>query len=257
MLHTAHKTGAFEKLAEAQFYANRSMPRLHKSSLALEPVMLKSGLFRPGNGERCRFDDYVDVKAHGSHVIQFRGEELRQDDERVLVSLLKLRSGSAVDGVIKLRPRAFCRALGWASSGESTSKLRSSLVRLQLARVRIHYADGGISLYSLVSDAHLVGSEWQVWLSPRLGQMFDRSVTYLDMHARLSMRDGLESWLYGFLKADACWAPFCLADLRDMSLPSYELKEFNRHARRALDSLCAKGQIKGYELANGKLTVKK
>jgi hypothetical protein len=192
-----------ESLQERAFYAEKAVPKLYKSSFALEPAMLKSALFRPAAGTRAVFEQYTEVAVHGSHGMEYRGEELRQDDERVLMALLKLRAGELVTAEARFVPRKFCReVLEWADSSDSVAKLKASIKRLHDARVRITYADGGENLYSFVSDAELHGDEWKVWLSPRLAQMFERSCTYVDMKTRLSLKDGLASWLYGFIKAD-------------------------------------------------------
>lgn len=250
------KQDRYETAAEVSFYAQRSIPKLHKSSFALEPVMFKSALFRPGTGQRAVFDTYTALPSHGGQV-EFQGEELRQDDERVLMALLKLRSGEVVTDVLKLTPRTFCRDIGWADSSDSTAKLQACLERLQKARIRVKYADGGLSLYSLVSDAHMVGGDWVVWLSPRLVQMFERSVTYINMDARLGMKDGFESWLYGFIKADMCAAPFELDSLRQMSLDGYAPNDFVKQVKKSLESMKGAGLITTYAVNKGRLTVKK
>lgn len=252
------KSQTFDSPAEAAFYAEKTLPKLHKSTLALEPVMLKSALFRPAAGERQVFEQFVAVSTHGANKIQFSGEELRQDDERVLMALLKLRSGQTVDGVMTFVPRAFCRELGWADSGDSVAKLKASLSRLWIARVRIDYASGGTSLYSFVSDIDFNAGSWSVWLSPRLAAMFERHVTYLNVDERLAMKDGLMSWAYGFVRADACLAPFDLEELRLLAgQPGWEQKYFNRHFKAALEELRTLGVIKGFVMSGKRLVITK
>jgi hypothetical protein len=245
--------------AERAHEAARTIPKLHKASLAFEPVMLKSALFRPASGARATFAAYTAIRAHGSHKVEYQGEELRQDDLRVLLMLLKQRSGERVDHVQQFVPRTFCReVLAWADSSDSVAKLRSCIERLHGARVRVTYADGGIGLYSFVSDADLAGERWSVWLSERLAAMFERATTYIPREDRLALRDGLVSWLFGFIKADACFAPFSLADLRDLSgSNSYEQKAFNRVLKAALEQLRTAGLIEGFEVAAGKVRVRK
>lgn len=251
----AHKPA----LPEKAFEAERTLPKLHKNSLAFEPVMLKSALFRPGSGARTTYADYSLIRAHGPHRIEYLGEELRQDDLRVLLVLLKARSGQRVDGVQQFVPRTFCRdALGWADSGESVSKLRACIIRLHSARVRVTYATKGLGLYSFISDADLTGEKWSVWLSERLATMFEGATTYIPQPERLALRDGFVSWLYGFVKADACLTAFSAADLREWSgCTSYEQKAFNRHLRAGLDQLRQAGLIQGYEMSAGSVRIRK
>lgn len=220
--------------------------------------MLKSALFRPITGPRAAHLSYTPIRAQGGHKIEFNGEELRQDNERLLMALLKLRSGMTVDGVQEFVPRTFCReAPGWADSRDSVSKLKASLVRLQTARVRVEYSDGGKGYYSFVSDVDFRVDAWNVWLSPRLVTRFDWFPTYLSMTNRLALKDGVVSRLYGFIKADACFAPFSLGDLREVAGSPYNQKDFNRQIKGALDLLEAEGLIRSFEVPGGKLKVNK
>jgi hypothetical protein len=246
-------------LAERRDDGERSVPKLHKNTLAFEPVMLKSALFRPASGARAMFATYTAIRSHGAHLVEYQGEELRQDDLRVLLVLLKERSGQRVDNVQVFVPRTFCReVLNWADSSDSVAKLRACIERLHGGRVRISYADGGLGLYSFVFDAHLAGEKWSVWLSERLATMFERSTTYIPQGERQALRDGLVSWLFGFVKADACFAPFSLAELRDLSgSTSYVQKAFNRILKAALEQLQAADLIDGFELTAGKVRIRK
>lgn len=247
-----------ESPAERAFYAGKAVPKLHKDTFAFEPVMLKSALFRPITGPRATYSAYTPVRTHGAHKIEFKGEELRQDDERLLMALIKLRAGATVDGVQEFVPRTFCRdMLEWADSGDSVAKLRASLVRLQTARVHVEYADGGEGFYSFVSDIDMRADTWSVWLSPRLASMFDRFPTYLSMKNRLALKDGITSWLYGFLKADACFAPFNLAELREVAGSTYEQKNFNRQIKNAMELLKGEGLVKGFGIKAGQLEIAK
>ena len=239
------------------------IPKLNTNSLAFEPVMLKSALFRAGTGARESFLEYKNIKTHGAHRVEYKGEELRQDDLRVLLMLLKLNAGQQL-GEAKdfqeIGARAFCRELGkgWSDSGVSVAKLRGCIARLQDARVRVHYAGGGLGMYSFISDAETVGERWRVWLSVRHCEMFKRSVTYLPQADRLALPDGLASWLLGFIKADACYVGFKLCELRELAgYTSYVQKDFNRTIRAALDVLKFSGLIDDYSIEDKKLTVRK
>jgi hypothetical protein len=237
------------------------LKKLYKDSLSFEPVMLKSALFRPASGARVTYKEYVEVPSHGTSKVLFCGEELRQDDQRVLLMLLKARAGEEITNVQQFVPRSFVRdVLGWADSGDSVAKLKACIVRLQAARVRVEYADGGLGLYSFVSDAVMSKNDeqWSVWLSKHLVDMFKRHPTYIPQAMRLSLRDGLTSWMLGFIKADACLAPFETADIRAWSASTrYEQKDFNRHMKAALEQLIAAGVVVSYELKGASIKIKK
>lgn len=249
------RTAYDEKIYEAE----RKVPQMHSNTMIFEAGLLKSALFRPGKGARAVHKDYVRVPAHGSAVIEFKGEELRQDDARLLLALLKLRSGKSIDGAITFVPRKFCReVLGWADSGDSVAKLKASLVRLQDARVKVSQGGGWQDYYSFVSDLSFSDDGWGVWLSARLMAVFGKTQTFVKFNERMSMLDGLGSWMYCFLKADACFAPFELEALRAWAgMEGYEQKEFNRQLKKVLEALVELAVIKEYAMEKGKLKARK
>jgi hypothetical protein len=254
---TVDETETFE---ERTYYANKTLPKLYANSFALATAMLKSNLFRPGSGTRMVFSDYTKLNVTGGWTLEYKGEELRQDDQRLLLALIKLRSGQVVSNVITFIPRTFCHCedtLNWADSSDSTEKLYACIKRLHDARVRLIRDDGIEYLYSFISDAVLEKESWSVTLSQTMAEMFDSQVTYIQVDRRLAMKDGLLAWIYGFIKADACHAPIDLHSLRALAGSTYTQKDFNRHLKKALESLVAVEVIREFKIARSKLTVKK
>lgn len=252
-----------ESFDESAFHGSKKLPALkplYKDSLALQPVMLKSALFRPASGARVTHLQPTVIPSH-SHRVLFTGEELRQDDQRVLLMLLKQRLGQEIDNVLTFVPRVFVReVLGWADSSDSVAKLRACIDRLQTARVRIEYAVGGHDDYSFITDTRIdaKGHSWSIWLSTRLVAMFKHAPTYLPMAERLALRDGMDSWLYGFVKADACLTPFLLSDMRDWSgRTNYEQKNFNRELKADLERMCEHKVIASYAFNKKKVMIYK
>lgn len=247
-----------ETFAERVADAELTVP--NNGSFALAPAMLKSNLFRPAAGPRSDFTEYTKMTATQGWMIEYKGEELRQDDLRVILALIKERRNDLISNVISFVPRTFCRdaeTLNWADSSDSVEKLRASLKRLHDARLRMVRADGVEYLYSFVSQVEFKKDQWNVWLSPSLAEMFKSHVTYLSVSKRLAMKDGLLSWVYGCIKADACQAPFDLHALRDLAGSTYEQKDFNKQLKKCLETLQADGLIKGFVMGTGRLTVKK
>ncbi|MDN2702040.1 hypothetical protein O0881_08545 [Janthinobacterium sp. SUN100] len=248
--------GQVESLEEKRFYAEKSLPKFYKGTLAFEPILLKSNLFGHGSGARAVSDVFRSVAVYGNTKIEFKGEELRQDDLRVLLALLRRRAGVRVDGAIEFLPRAFCREdLGWADSGESVNKLEDAVLRLADARARVYYEKGMLAM-SFISDARLakVGG-WSIWLSGLLAPIFERNLTFLKARERLGMKDGLGTWLYGFIKADSCLFEFNLEKMRLASGSTYVQKEFNRAVSKALAGFEADGIVASFAVAKGKLKV--
>lgn len=254
---TVDETETFD---ERKHYADITLPKLYANSFALATAMFKSNLFRPGSGPRIVFSDYTKLNVAGGWTLNYKGEELRQDDQRVLLALLKLRSGDVVTNVITVVPRTFCRCedtLNWADSGDSKEKLYACIKRLCDARVQLIRDDGVEYLYSFISDATLEKDSWSISLSKTMAEMFKSQVTYIQLDKRLAMKDGLLAWMYGFIKADACHAPIDLRSLRALVGSTYTQKEFNRSLKKVLESLVAVEVIREFKIAGSKLTVKK
>lgn len=251
---------ARERIAEAKHYAERSLPRLYKNSFALSSAFLRSALFSAAcKPPRLTHSAFIELKTAGDVQVWFKGEELRQDDERILLTLLKLRAGRTVDGVIEIpSPRRFCvDVLEWPDSSDGPAKLKASLLRLKDAQVRVT-KPGSEQHYSFVSDLSFDSKAgWTVWLSQRLVQMFDDRVTYLSMEERLAVKDGLVSWLLGFIKSDACFVAFPLALLRELSGSRQEQKQFNEDARKAFLKLQQLGLLDSYSIERGAVRIRK
>lgn len=235
-----------------------------KTSLAFVPVILRSNLFGHGSGTRAIFENYSDVAVYGNTRIEFKGEELRQDDLRVLLALLRRRSGKVVGDAITITARTFCREdLGWSDGGPSADKLKAAVLRLADARARIHY-EKGMTAMSFISDVTIPEEgDWTIWLSDVLAPILNESFTYLNASERLSMKDGLGSWLYGFIKSqwgfvksDCGMIEFDREKLRVASGSGYVVKAFNRAVVDCLETFKEKGIIADFAVRKGILAVR-
>lgn len=241
-------------------FAEGFLPLTPKDALAFGTPLFKSALFKAKKGSRAMYLKEVQVPGHPGVGVYYTGEELQQDDLRVLLTLVQLREGQLATRAIKITPRAFCAQMGRAANSDSVRTLAASLTRLQAARVRVvNSKTGAVSLYSFVSDVDMQErGQWTVWLSERLAELMQGQLTYLDKETRLGMSDGLDSWTYQLVMSDACFAPFLLADLREWSgMDTYTQAEFNRHFKQRLEKLKKMGVIEAAMYRNGKVLIKK
>lgn len=235
------------------------IPKMHRDTLMFAPALLKSALFKASKGSRLVHEKEVEVPTHNKRVrLFYTGEELQQDDLRVLLMLIKMREGSLATRVLHFSPREFCIAMGRADSSSSVQVLRGSLKRLQRARVRLVTLEKE-ALYSFVSDVEFERGRWSVWLSERVATMLaDSTFTCMVKAVRFAAKDGLESWLYSFVKADACFVPFKLADMQEWTgLTGYAGKEFARVLKKELSGLVESGEIDSFDIKDGKVRITK
>lgn len=256
----------FKERKAAHAYA---VPRLARDSLPLSPFILKSSLFSAASkGPRVNFETYVELAAPRGYKVEFRGEELRQNDRMVLLALIKARSvgrtkllnSLAIDLPIKFAPRQFCvKQLGWPDNSDSTKKLAACIDRLTGASVRIYGERFGRHDYSFVSYAAMSPREWKVRLSRDLATMFSRPVTYLKQSI-VSDLHGLDSWLYGYVSAERCDDVDGISRkyLRSLcGLTGYSQNEFNRRLKLALHKLQGLTVITGFKSSGDRLDINK
>jgi hypothetical protein len=246
--------------AEKADDAARSFPGLYRRDYA-SPTDFLGSTFRPAIGRRALYGDFTVIECSPSHRVEFMGEELRQDDLTVLLALVKLRQGQLPAPVVIEKPRCFVRdVLGWPDAGTSVQKLIASIERLFIARLRIRNANG-TQLVSFVSDAKLpiAGKDGtlEVVLSPRLVDAYKGRLTYLRAEQRDSLKEGLETWLFGIVQSQPCTEPFSLSKLKEAARSTAEQREFNRSLRRALQSLVEVGAVESYEMRKASLRVKR
>lgn len=241
--------------AKADVAATLVMPELYTRDTAFSTALLKSALFRSTErGARRTLRNAVIASAAGDEVT-YSGEELRQDDQAVLLVFIKACAGELISSELRFSPRALVREeLGWPDKGASVERLGECLQRLKAARITIKYAKGGEGTLSFVSDYDMKPGQWSVWLAPRLLGLFAKQTTYLNVEARRGLT-GLTSWLFGFVNADSCRETFSVADMHSWSGSPSEGRVFARALRDSLAELKAAGVVESFDIKRDRLRI--
>lgn len=154
------------------------------------------------------------VPAYGKTKIEFKGEELRQDDLRVFNTLIRMglegRAGPQLNSI----PENFHTKL-WAgvTVGAASKSLRIRYCGYTMRKV-------GCTTYmrrakkevfqgiSFITEFTMEKGEWSIQLSPSLVTLLTGWYrSFMKASERMSMKDGLGSWLYGVIKLiHANWA---------------------------------------------------
>ena len=241
-----------------------AVPDMHTNSLQFVQSLLKTGLFSTATGPRKFFQAFTPIPSSGSVAVEYRGIELRQDDQRVLLVLLKAKAGSSVAGPLEFNLRTFARdELGWADSSDSVSKLRGCLDRMMTSNLHVKYAYSADAQkreprpmegwYNFVATVEIWGGACRVTLNPNITALFAHSQTYLDIRTRRQLGDGLKSWLWAYISADPCQNPLPVQALQAQSCKEgYAPKEFNRCLRVALADLKELGLVTDFYFVNMK-----
>ncbi len=248
-------------IAEArESFAKGVAARTHSSVLLAPTVLTQGSLFRCGTGPRAVYTEETLLESNaGQLVYQEAGEELRQDDQRVVLALMKLAEGKRAEADIEFNMRSFVvNELGKADSSTSVASLKASLIRLQKARLHVVALDFD-GYYSLVSNVTFAKGECIVNISKKAYELMGQSqLASLNKETRLAMKDGIESWLYTFIRGNACLCTFQQERMQEIcGLTSYESKEFARLLRKTLTGLQAQEIIRGFTLVGGTLKIKR
>jgi len=140
----------------------------------------------------------------GGGKVLYIGEELRQDDETVWMQLVQISKESRTEW-IEFTPYSFVKSVGWTICGASYERLLTSIRRLSAAGIEVYSQrfDRGLKTQLIRSYEYSEGSDrpWRVKMFDKddpLLFMFEKLYSRLDWQTRLTLPDGIATWLHGF-----------------------------------------------------------
>jgi hypothetical protein len=226
------------------------LPELSRTSYGMNADILCSALFGVAKGSERRVVDGV-MRLTRKHIrqvfrttngatIEYRGEELRQSDLTVLLELLHLRAGMAASCEIEFSPYTFCSQIGWSDSRADADRLKESLLRMRQSIVIVERDGAKGGTVGFVSQFSWDGAKWTVTIDERIGGLFSVKPTYLIIAQRKALSQGLQTWLYGYVRANRCgWAVPLETIHNACGSESKNMQEFARSVREALKKLAA------------------
>lgn len=207
--------------------------------------------------------DHVDARweSRGRGCIVYRGPQLTQSHQTLLLNLLKSRSNGAINSPILIKPRALLSLMGWSDSAGNRARLLTLINDLRTARAQIwwvHMLDNAEDMKTtLITSSAPVADEkgrWEIVLGTScLGLVNEEKkgeITFLETKIRKELREGLASFMYGYTAANTSTKifPYKYRDLHELSGATDEnMGQFSASVRKVLDQLKELGAIKGYE----------
>lgn len=223
---------------------------------ALPNELVRSALFNAKNrtDKRADFKDQP-IAVIGGGKINYRGEELRQDDQTVWLQLIHLARSQPLGEIVEFTPNAFCSAIGWGTGGKDFERLRKCLSRMQATALSIHSERLGrgvslsmIPVFSWKNEATGTAlKSYQVTAAPDLVKLFcDLQYTQLEWAQRLALPGGLATWLHGYLASHR--EPFAikLETIRKGAGVTSEGRKLKQLVKRALDNLVEVGFLQAW-----------
>lgn len=238
-----HKISAEEKWLEEQLQ-NDFVPQ-HGPSQFLSPrVFFQSALFRACSRSVTQADQ-VQVVLSGSTAkptVRYEGPELRQSDGRVFLALLHMLRDIRLGIPVHIEPNAVCHALFGRYDGNSRRQLRTHLQSLQKGLV---IADT-FSMQLCKGFEHPKFGPWTVSLDPKIVNLFAVSPgVWLSMSMRLSLSEGLTTWLYSYIESQSRLIPTAIERLQRECGSEAGLRSFTNALRNSLQELAQHRIIDG------------
>lgn len=224
------------------------------------------------------------VPVIGGGEIIWIGEELRQDDETVWMQLFHLAK-EARSGWVTFKPHSFIQSIGWPVKGDSYDRLLTCIRRLAAGSLEVYSQRFDKGCNTKLLSRYLYGGEssqepWKVQVYDKEDELlflFDKLYSRVDWEVRLSLPEGVATWLHGFFASHrdpfphkvetlAIGAGLKLDKPEDERLDESEriskrkerIREAKKSIKRALGLLKESGFLEDFEVSrDGLVSVKR
>ena len=183
--------------------------------------------------------------------VRYEGPELRQCDSRVFLALLHMLRDLRVGTAVTLHAEPVCKALFGGYDGANRKRLRQHIQRLQKGLVIFET----FSVQLCLRFDYPGTGPWTVSLDPDIVQLFRISpVVWLSVEDRLSLPEGLATWLYTYIASQTRLIPTKLTTLRELCGSEASERGFSNRFRDALQVLAQHGIIDtGWSIERGQV----
>lgn len=251
-------------IAELQAEAQIRLPKMYHRTVQIAPLVLTVPLFSIARG---RDKNPIDItwSRRGRGNLRYIGRPLTQSHQTALFALVKLRAGQVVSNAMKYRPSAILSLMEWSDSGGNIARLRGMLDDLKEGQLRV-WAENEDQQRSALRVSFIDSFKpekrepWYLRLSEDIMPLYQGHLTYIDLpsRARAGQKEGLGTFLYGFLSAESCQLPFSYADLhRASGSRTAQVWKFADECRRVLRHFKEEGLILDFRLVPGGFRVLK
>lgn len=231
--------------------ADPTMPEMF-ANYGVIPLLLTVPLFSVTRKPARHIDQTFTRAGVGS--INYSGPQLTQSHLSVLLGLARLFGGEAVgcNFVKEFRPSTFLASIGWSDKHENKVRLVQLLEDLSRGNLKL-WKTGGSELYSLrthivhkfePSDDRTVA--WKIALDDTILNLFSAHLnrTYLGVSERSQLREGLGTFLHGYIRANSCGFPIAFRAVYEACGSTTRFCDFCCDVREHLDNLKALGLIR-------------
>lgn len=236
----------------------RQLPLWPEQRRGVPNDLVRGALFTVGNSrnERPFLNRELVASLSGTN-IKYTGQELRQDDQDVLLQILHLARLVPLGSPVMFTAHAMLTALKWNPNVRSYARLQAILNRLCATSVEVQTADRGYA-GSLIRDFCYTDAEtgeksrvWSVRLEPEIAALFASvSFSQIEWEQRLSLGP-LAKWLHSFYHTHRAPYPMKVETIRRLcGSATKDLSKFRQLLRSALKELHAIAFLESYNIDN-------
>lgn len=215
--------------------------------------LIRSALFTVVNKTVKR--DYFQrakISTYGIVDITYTGEELRQDDEDVLMQILSLYKGE--NFCVEFQPYTFLKEMDWPARTQYRDKLIENLNRLSATNLSFYNKKTktgySLSLIRKFEWQDLSGEKikkWKVWLEPEMTRLFENNRFSKIIWEQRKKLNPLAKWLHAFYSSHAEPYPVSVETIRDIcGSKTKGLSDFRKKLRLSLTELVQVGFLETF-----------
>ena len=243
----------------------QQLPFWDDSQRGLPNTLARGALFTAVKYDRDRQKrDYYEgklVATLSGFKLEYHGQELRQDDASVFMTLLHLARHTPLGQSLRFTAYAMLKELGWSINSAEYKHLRECCTRLSATNVTVSihngtqgYAGSLVRSFAWKDEAGKQLSQWQVDLEPRIAALFaENTFTLLEWgeRKRIGGRAPLALWLHSFLCTHREPLPISVEKYHELSASrTSNLYDFKTRLQRALQKLVDMGFLTAYSVRN-------
>lgn len=237
-----------------------ALPKITKNIRIMPNCFARSSLFTISDTRQNRkFLDNVEMASPSGISIVYKGEELRQDDSDVFLSLIFLLNSKKAKKEeftteIIFSAKELFELMGWPYRNFYIDKLKECLDRMKEAVFRYHEKLGKTAI-SILSYTHYPldkkdKSDYVVRVSNELFKIFDNNFTKLNIDTRNSLKP-MAKWLYAYYASHMEPFPHKCETLKNYCGSGYtDLRNFKIALKRSLQELVDVGFLHSFFIEN-------
>lgn len=208
------------------------------------------------------------IASLSNSVILYTGEELRQDDLTVWMSIVNLGRGQPLGEPIYFTGYKLIKDMKWRMHMESYKRLRGCIDRLKVTSIKITLKDERSGYAgSLIRDYMFDGVDksgrdsFVVRLEPTIANLFLYDNTTLiewEQRRQIGTKASLTLWLHTFYSSHRDPIPYAVAKLRELCKSEEKnLSNFRGRLRNSMETLVGIGLLNSYCITSDVVHVKR